>query len=117
MTKSIHLLISSVFFFVFHLANAQEFTKSTQTDKNGFTYETVSNDPLKARVYTLKNGLKVYLSVYKDEPRIQTFVAVKAGSKNDPETATGLAHYLEHILFKGTSPSRRGSVEKDLYDD
>lgn len=71
--------------------------------ENGYTYETVTNDPLKARIYTLPNGLKVYLTVYKDAPRIQTYVAVAAGSKTDPKDATGLAHYLEHILFKGTS--------------
>ena len=82
---------------------AQSFTTKKLTDKNGYSYETVEGDPLKARIYTLKNGLKVYLSVYKDEPRIQTYVAIKAGSKSDPADATGLAHYLEHILFKGTS--------------
>jgi len=65
-------------------------------------YETAENDPLKARIYTLENGMKVYMTVYKDAPRIQTYIAVKAGSKNDPADATGLAHYLEHMLFKGT---------------
>src|SRR6185436_16269603 len=64
--------------------------------------ETATNDPLNTRIYTLKNGLKVYLSVYKNAPRIQTYIAVKAGSKNDPSNATGLAHYLEHMVFKGT---------------
>ncbi|MDA7578748.1 insulinase family protein [Flavobacteriales bacterium] len=65
-------------------------------------YEEVKGDPLKARIYTLENGLKVYLTSYDDAPRIQTNIAVRAGSKNDPENATGLAHYLEHMLFKGT---------------
>lgn len=65
-------------------------------------FEYALNDPFKARIYTLKNGLKVYMSVYKNAPRIQTYIAVKAGSKNDPSTATGLAHYLEHMVFKGT---------------
>ena len=71
-------------------------------ESNGYSYEYVTNDPLKVRIYTLKNGLKVYLSEYKAEPRIQTQIAVKAGGKNDPATNTGLAHYLEHIMFKGT---------------
>ena len=65
-------------------------------------YEEVKGDPLKARIYTLDNGLKVYLTSYADAPRVQTNIAVRAGSKNDPEDATGLAHYLEHMLFKGT---------------
>ncbi len=67
------------------------------------SFTTVEGDPLKVREYTLKNGLKVFLSVNKDEPRIQTYVSVKTGGKNDPAHATGLAHYLEHMLFKGTS--------------
>lgn len=68
-----------------------------------YQYESVENDPLDVRIYTLENGLKVYLSVNKDEPRIQTNIAVRAGSKNDPTDCTGLAHYLEHMVFKGTS--------------
>lgn len=79
-----------------------KFEVKTETS-NGYTYEFVTNDPLKVRVYTLKNGLKVYLSQYNIAPRIQTQIAVKAGGKNDPATNTGLAHYLEHIMFKGTA--------------
>ncbi len=70
---------------------------------SGYKYETAPNDPLNARIYTLSNGLKVYMTVYKNAPRIQTYIATRAGSKNDPADATGLAHYLEHMLFKGTS--------------
>ena len=65
-------------------------------------YESVKGDPLQARIYTLENGLKVYMSVNRDEPRIQTYVAVRAGGKDDPSDNTGLAHYLEHMMFKGT---------------
>jgi predicted Zn-dependent peptidase len=67
-----------------------------------FTYLTVAGDPLGVRIYKLSNGLTVMLSVNKTEPRIQTYIATKAGSKNDPSDNTGLAHYLEHMLFKGT---------------
>ncbi len=66
-------------------------------------YEEVDGDLTATRIYTLKNGLKVYLSVNKEEPRIQTYIAVRTGSKNDPSETTGLAHYLEHLMFKGTS--------------
>ena len=65
-------------------------------------YESVEGDPMQTRIYTLSNGLKVYLSVNKDEPRIQANIAVKTGSRNDPAETTGLAHYLEHLMFKGT---------------
>lgn len=74
----------------------------TITDANGFSYETVNNDPTGLRLYTLDNGLKVYLSKNTDEPTIQTYIAVRAGSNYDPKESTGLAHYLEHMVFKGT---------------
>lgn len=67
-----------------------------------YSYITVEDDPLQARIYTLDNGLKVYLSVNRTEPRIYTNIAVRAGSTSDPADATGLAHYLEHMVFKGT---------------
>ena len=87
-------------------------------DKNGYSYQSVSNDPSAMRLYTLKNGLKVYLGVNKDEPRVMTMIAVKAGSNNDPEATTGLAHYFEHLMFKGTSSygTRDWQKEKPLLD-
>ncbi len=74
-----------------------------QNSDGSYAFDTVANDPLKVQIFTLSNGLKVYMSVNKEAPRIQTLIATKAGSKNDPSDATGLAHYLEHMLFKGTS--------------
>lgn len=71
--------------------------------KENKAYQSVENDPLKTELYTLDNGLKVYISRNPAEPKIVTRVAVRAGSKYDPADATGLAHYLEHMLFKGNS--------------
>ena len=67
-----------------------------------FKKTTYKNDPMNVIHYTLDNGLQVYLSVNKDVPRIQTYIAVRVGSKNDPSESTGLSHYLEHLMFKGT---------------
>ena len=61
-----------------------------------------TNDLYNVKEYTLKNGLKVFIAVNKQAPRVQTMIAVKAGSKYDPAQTTGLAHYLEHMMFKGT---------------
>ncbi|MBR1808301.1 MAG: insulinase family protein [Paludibacteraceae bacterium] len=52
--------------------------------------------------YTLDNGLTVYLWEDHDQPDVYGFTVTRAGSLDEPETATGLAHYLEHMLFKGT---------------
>ena len=59
------------------------------------------NDPLNTHIYELDNGLHVYLTENHEEPRFYAEIAVRAGSKHDPADATGLAHYLEHLLFKG----------------
>ncbi len=74
----------------------------TEQAKASYTVVSYPNDPLHTKIYTLANGLTVYLSEFKDKPRIQTYIAVKAGSKFDPKETTGLAHYLEHMMFKGT---------------
>lgn len=78
-----------------------------------YTYSSVPGDPIGARIYKLDNGLTVYLSRNEDAPRIHTHIAVRAGSKHDPADATGLAHYLEHMLFKGTSRFGTTDWEKE----
>ena len=84
----------------------------------GPKYETVKGDPLKTKIYTLDNGLKVYMSVNKEEPRIQTYIAVRSGGRNDPADNTGLAHYLEHLMFKGsqTLGTTDYAAEKPILD-
>ncbi len=88
------------------------------TDNNGYPYLTISNDENKVRIYTLKNGLKVFLAQNFDAPRIQTYIPVRTGSNNDPKDNTGLAHYLEHMMFKGTSKigTKNWEKEKALLD-
>ena len=53
------------------------------------------------------------MSHFEKEPRIQIFTAVKAGGKNDPENNTGLAHYLEHMMFKGNKFFGTKDYEKE----
>ena len=99
------------------------FTLTTCTEKSKSSYkynfETVDNDITNTLIYTLENGLKVYISINKEEPRIQTNIAVNTGSKQDPTDATGLAHYLEHMVFKGTSKiaTINWDKERDLLNE
>lgn len=83
-----------------------------------YSYQTVEGDPLNARIYTLDNGLKVYMTVNDETPRIQTYIAVRVGGKDDPSETTGLAHYFEHLMFKGTSKfgTQDYEMEKPLLD-
>jgi len=67
------------------------------------------DDALGVTIHRLPNGLTIYLSPNKGEPRVSAQIAVRAGSKNDPADSTGMAHYLEHMLFKGTA--RLGTLD------
>ncbi len=71
------------------------------------------NDPLNVKQYVLDNGLTVLLSENHNTPQIFGVIAVKAGGKNDPKEATGMAHYLEHMLFKGTKEMGTWDYEKE----
>ena len=89
--------------------------KQTQTSsiQEEYKYKTVKGDDNNVRIYILKNGLEVFLAQNFDAPRIQTFIPVKTGSNNDPADNTGLAHYLEHMMFKGTSKIGTQDWEKE----
>ena len=69
--------------------------------------------------YKLSNGLTVMLWEDHDQPDVTGYVAVRAGSMDEPAEYTGLAHYLEHMLFKGTQ--KIGALdwekEKPLYEE
>ncbi len=73
---------------------------------------------LKMETFYLSNGLKVIIAEDHSEPKIFGAVVVHAGSKNEDTSATGVAHYFEHIMFKGTD--RIGTVDwatESLYLD
>ena len=86
---------------------------------SNYKYESVKGDPIESRIYTLDNGLKVYMAVNDETPRIQTYIAVRVGGKNDPAETTGLAHYFEHLMFKGTPSfgTQDYEAEKPLLDE
>ena len=62
----------------------------------------LEGDMMGVTVHRLSNGLTVYISTDRQKPRFNAWIAVRTGSRNDPADSTGLAHYLEHMLFKGT---------------
>ena len=99
--------------FIFCFAMVAVLSFGSLMAQKTYQYKTYPNDPLNVREYTLDNGLKVFMSVYKDAPKIQTYIAVRAGSRNDPHETTGLAHYLEHMMFKGTQRLGTTNWEKE----
>ena len=61
------------------------------------------DNKINVEIYTLGNGMTVLLNDDHNESSVFGAIAVKGGGKQDPEDATGIAHYLEHMLFKGTT--------------
>ncbi len=81
--------MSKALYFLLFLLSSSVFSQKT-------------NSSIEVKEYVLENGLTVMLSENDESSNIYGVVGVKAGGKNDPKDATGIAHYLEHVLFKGT---------------
>ncbi len=81
-------------------------------------YQPKPEDSMQVYIYRLDNGITVYLTENHEVPRFYAEIAVRAGSQNDPPETTGLAHYFEHLMFKGSE--RLGTIdfakEKELLD-
>lgn len=75
---------------------------NAQYDETG-NLITITADNSSPLVYRLPNGLTVILYSDNTQPHVTGMVVALAGGKNDPPDATGLAHYMEHMLFKGTT--------------
>ena len=89
------------------------FATSTSYAEYRLINEPNPNDPLNTAVYELENGLRVYITENHESPRFYSEISVRAGSKHDPAETTGLAHYLEHLLFKGTKQMGTLDYEKE----
>ena len=82
---------TSGFTYTFHLNYfCTNYLMEGKTGKTSTLISIYPMIPTKTRFYVLKNGFTVIMSVNKDEPRLQTIIATKAGSNNDPDTHTGL---------------------------
>ena len=88
--------------------------------------EALGIDPLGVETHRLSNGMTVFISTNRKKPEFSARIAVRTGSRNDPANSTGLAHYLEHMLFKGSQTLATVDFAKEkphldqiakLYDD
>src|SRR4051812_42562928 len=64
------------------------------------------------RTETLPNGLRVFLKPIPGSPVVTTMTAYKVGSADEELTSTGLSHYLEHLMFKGTDKIMPGDFDR-----
>jgi zinc protease len=64
------------------------------------------------RTATLENGLRVYLKAIPESPVVTTMLAYNVGSADEDLDHTGLSHYLEHLMFKGTDKIFPGDIDR-----
>jgi len=66
---------------------------------------------------TLPNGLRVLVRPRHTAPVVTTMMWYRVGSRDELPGATGLAHFLEHLMFKGTKKLAKGAVDRITYQN
>lgn len=99
--------------------NACQSTQQKNPTEQGASVETVNGvakitEVEGIREYRLENGLKVLLFPDASKPRITVNLTYFVGSRNEGAGEAGMAHLLEHMLFKGTKD--RPDIWKMLQD-
>ena len=69
---------------------------------------------MKAKLKTLKNGLRIITVPMKDNPTATVMVMVEAGTRYETKENNGLSHFLEHMCFKGTQKRNSKQIAYEL---
>ena len=69
-------------------------------------------DSAQTHEYRLANGLKLIVREDNRAPTVAHMVWYKAGSMDETNGRTGVAHVLEHMMFKGTKTIKSGDFSK-----
>jgi zinc protease len=64
--------------------------------------------------HVLPNGVRVIIQEFRSSEVVAVQLWVRAGGRDEAAAELGLAHYLEHMLFKGTSTRAKGFVDRDI---
>jgi zinc protease len=64
--------------------------------------------------HVLPNGVRVIIQEFRSSEVVAVQLWVRAGGRDEAASELGLAHYLEHMLFKGTTTRARGFVDRDV---
>ncbi len=67
-----------------------------------------------AETFTLANGMQVVIIPNHRAPVVTHMVWYRVGAADEPRGLTGMAHYLEHLLFKGTATVKPGEFSKRI---
>ena len=64
--------------------------------------------------HTLPNGLTILLKEVHSAPVISWWLAYRVGSRNEPTGKTGISHWVEHMMFKGTPRFPAGALDREI---
>ncbi len=67
-----------------------------------------------AECFKLENGLRVISEYMPYSKSIAFGIFVKNGSRNEPEDLSGVSHFIEHMLFKGTGKRSQKNIAEDM---
>jgi zinc protease len=62
--------------------------------------------------HVLANGLRVLVAERRGDPVVAVMTWYKVGSKNEREFEAGVSHFLEHMMFKGSSRFAKGEIDR-----
>jgi zinc protease len=68
----------------------------------------------KPETFTLSNGLAVVVVTNRRAPIVSHMVWYQVGAADEPEGKSGLAHLLEHLMFKGTASVPDGAFSRTI---
>lgn len=99
--------------FVIALAGALLPALASAADDSDVRLAQTARDVLRdLRIVRLENGLRIYLLPVPDSPLVSVMTAYRVGSADEEKDQTGLSHYLEHLLFKGTDKLFPGDIDR-----
>ena len=70
-----------------------------------------------AESFTLKNGLQVVVLPFHRAPAVTQMVWYKVGAADDPSGKSGIAHFLEHLMFRGTKETPPGAFSRIISEN
>ena len=91
--------------------NLINFLYSTQLSKNLINLENLKSSFYPYFISKLKNGIKISTIEIPNSKITNIGIYINSGSKNEKKNQSGTAHFLEHILFKGTKNIPKNKFE------
>ena len=107
-----NILVIIGLFAVFSLTSMNKSKSLVPVKKSESSSITFITEKSGIKEYKLKNGLKILFKVNHSIPLVTFSVWQKAGSRNEKEGEYGLAHFLEHMMFKGTKKIKKGQISE-----